>query len=94
MKAFIYVKIPQLTLCLTYKVCYTCHYLWWIPPPAPPQGEGISVKEMHDQLVTVHTLEYHNKKCTWRELLMEVKKDYKNAIISQVSSPASCYRRS
>ena len=42
------------------------------------------MKEMHDQLVTVQTLEYHNRNCTWRELLLEVKKDYKNAIISQV----------
>lgn len=39
---------------------------------------------MHEQLVTVQTREYHNKKWTWRELLLEVKKDYKTAIISQV----------
>ena len=49
------------------------------------QGEGISVKEMQDQLVTVQTLEYHNLNLSWRALLLELKKDYKSAIIAQVS---------
>ena len=30
------------------------------------------------------TLEYHNENWTWTDMLMEVKKDYKNAIIHQV----------
>ena len=48
------------------------------------QGEGISVKEMYDQIVTIQTLEYHNLNLSWRALLLEIKKDYKNAIIAQV----------
>jgi hypothetical protein len=69
-KTFIYVKIPQLTLCITYK------------------GESISVKEMHEQLVTVPTVEYHNLNMSWRALLLEIKKDYKNAIITQTIKSA------
>ena len=48
------------------------------------QGEGISVKEIHDQVVTIPTLEYHNTNWSWRALLLEIKKDYKNTIIAQV----------
>lgn len=40
---------------------------------------------MQDQLVTVQTLEYHNLNLSWRALLLELKKDYKSAIIAQVS---------
>ena len=34
--------------------------------------------------MTVPTLEYHNNNWTWTDMLMEVKKDYKNAIVHQV----------
>ena len=44
----------------------------------------MSFKDLQRQLVTVQTLEYHNKNWTWTNMLMEVKKDYKNAIVHQV----------
>uniref|UniRef100_A0A1X7V154 FMP27/BLTP2/Hobbit GFWDK motif-containing RBG unit domain-containing protein n=1 Tax=Amphimedon queenslandica TaxID=400682 RepID=A0A1X7V154_AMPQE len=64
-KTFVYVKIPQVTLCITFK------------------GDGISVKEMHEQLVTIPTLQYHDLNVSWQDLLLEIKKDYKRSIISQ-----------
>ena len=39
---------------------------------------------LNQVLVTVPTLEYHNRCCTWTDMLMEIKKDYKSAIIHQV----------
>ena len=45
----------------------------------------MSYKDLQNVLVTVPTLEYHNRNWTWTDMLMEVKKDYKNAIIHQVT---------
>ena len=42
------------------------------------------MKEITDHIVTIPTIEYHNLNLSWRALLLDVKKDYKNAIISQV----------
>lgn len=39
---------------------------------------------MHEQLVTVPTLQYHDLNVSWQDLLLEIKKDYKRSIISQV----------
>jgi hypothetical protein len=38
--------------------------------------------------MSMPTLEYHNRNGTWRDMLMEVKKDYKNAIIHQTLKSA------
>ena len=48
------------------------------------QSENVSFKDLQNQRVMLPILEYHNKNWTWTDMLMEVKKDYKNAIISQV----------
>ena len=48
------------------------------------QSESVSIKDLQNQLVTVPTLEYHNRNWTWTDMLMELKKDYKNAIVHQV----------
>lgn len=48
------------------------------------QSENVSIKDLQNQRVMLPILEYHNKNWTWTDMLMEVKKDYKNAIISQV----------
>ncbi|KAL5477873.1 hypothetical protein EMCRGX_G024726 [Ephydatia muelleri] len=66
-KTFIYVKIPQLSLCITYRS---------------------SSVNLNHVLVTVPTLEYHNRCCTWTDMLMEIKKDYKSAIIHQTLKSA------
>ncbi|CAI8057604.1 Protein KIAA0100 [Geodia barretti] len=66
---FIYVKIPQTTLCITYK------------------GDW-SYKDLQNQVMNMPTLEYHNRNLTWRDMLMEVKRDYKNAIIHQTLKSA------
>ena len=50
------------------------------------QGDSISVKEMHEHLVTVPTLQYHDLNMSWQDLLLEIKKDYKTAIIAQVNN--------
>lgn len=44
----------------------------------------MSLKDLNNVLVTVPTLEYHNKNWSWTDMLMEVKRDYKNAIVHQV----------
>ena len=66
-KTFIYVKIPQLSLCITYR------------------SPSVNLNQV---LVTVPTLEYHNRCCTWTDMLMEIKKDYKSAIIHQTLKSA------
>ena len=48
------------------------------------QSENVSFKDLQNQRVVLPILEYHNRNWTWTDMLMEVKKDYKNAIISQV----------
>lgn len=70
-KAFIYVKIPQTSLCITYK-----------------NEHNVSFKDLQNQRVNVPTLEYHNKNWTWTDMLMEVKKDYRSAIVQQTLKSA------
>ena len=50
------------------------------------QSENVSFKDLQNQRVMLPILEYHNRNWTWTDMLMEVKKDYKNAIISQVGT--------
>ncbi len=48
----------------------------------------MSYKDLQNQRVTVPTLEYHNRNWTWTDMLMEVKKDYRNAIVQQTIKSA------
>ena len=66
-------------------IVYWCHYL---------QSENVSIKDLHNQRVTMPTLEYHNKNWTWTDMLMEVKKDYKTAIVQQTIKSAIGMKRS
>ena len=52
----------------------------------------MSLKDLNDVLVTMPTLEYHNKNWSWTDMLMEVKRDYKNAIVHQVSISKPLYQ--
>ena len=47
--------------------------------------KGTNLKDVQDFMVTVPTLEYHNRNWTWTDMLMEVKKVYKQHIIQKVS---------
>jgi len=47
--------------------------------------KGANLKDVQDFMVTVPTLEYHNCNWTWTDMLMEVKKVYKQHIIQKVS---------
>ena len=50
-----------------------------------PQAEkGANLKDIQDFMVAVPTLEYHNRNWTWTDMLMEVKKVYKQHIIQKV----------
>ncbi len=60
---------------LFYHFCHVCYGV---------QSENVSIKDLQKVLVTVPTLEYHNQNWTWTDMLLEVKRDYKNAIIHQV----------
>lgn len=46
--------------------------------------KGANIKDVQDFMVTVPTLEYHNRNWTWGDMLMEVKKVYKQHIIQKV----------
>ena len=48
----------------------------------------MSFKDLQNQRVIVPTLEYHNKNWTWTDMLMELKKDYKSAIVQQTIKSA------
>ncbi|XP_065892546.1 bridge-like lipid transfer protein family member 2 isoform X2 [Dysidea avara] len=63
---FIYIKIPKIPLCISYKA-----------------EKGTNLKDVQDFMVTVPTLEYHNRNWTWTDMLMEVKKVYKQHIIQK-----------
>ena len=41
--------------------------------------------DVHDFSLVVPTLEYHNRTWTWHDLLMAMKKDCINVLVSQVS---------
>ena len=47
--------------------------------------KGANIKDVQDFMVTVPTLEYHNCNWTWADMLMEIKKVYKQHIIQKVS---------
>lgn len=54
-------------------------------PVTVSQAEkGANLKDVQDFMVTVPTLEYHNCNWTWTDMLMEVKKVYKQHIIQKV----------
>lgn len=74
---FMYVYVPFLSILLTPPS-------FRLPLYPSSQGENWSYKDLQNQVMTMPTLEYHNKNWTWTDMLMEVKKDYKNAIIHQV----------
>ena len=48
----------------------------------------MSLKDLQNQCVVVPTLEYHNRNWTWTDMLMELKKDYKSAIVQQTIKSA------
>lgn len=49
---------------------------------------NVSFKDLQNQRVVVPTLEYHNRNWTWTDMLMELKKDYKSAIVQQTIKSA------
>lgn len=48
----------------------------------------MSLKDLQNQRVVVPTLEYHDKNWTWTDMLMELKKDYRSAIVQQTIKSA------
>ncbi|XP_067034079.1 bridge-like lipid transfer protein family member 2 isoform X1 [Acropora muricata] len=63
---FIYVKIPEVSLLVSYK------------------GEkDRNIIDVHDFSLVIPTLEYHNRTWTWHDLLMAMKKDCINVLVSQ-----------
>lgn len=103
--SFIYIKIPQVPLCVSYKVrgrgrgsavgvpgpCPT------LPDPPPAQGEKNSV-DWGDLNLVLPCLEYHNNTWTWLDFAMAVKRDSRKALVAQVggdgavsASPLSPY---
>ena len=51
----------------------------------PPQGEkDRNIIDVHDFNLVIPTLEYHNRTWTWHDLLMAMKKDCTNVLVSQV----------
>ncbi|XP_078363340.1 bridge-like lipid transfer protein family member 2 isoform X2 [Oculina patagonica] len=64
--SFIYVKIPEVSLLVSYK------------------GEkDRNIIDVHDFSLVIPTLEYHNRTWTWHDLLMAMKKDCVNVLLSQ-----------
>lgn len=64
--SFIYVKIPEVSLLVSYK------------------GEkDRNIMDVHDFSLLIPTLEYHNRTWTWHDLLMAMKKDCVNVLVSQ-----------
>lgn len=64
--SFIYVKIPEVSLLVSYK------------------GEkDRNIIDVHDFSLVIPTLEYHNRTWTWHDLLMAMKKDCVNVLVSQ-----------
>ena len=55
--------------------------------------KGTNIKDVQDFMVTVPTLEYHNRNWTWGDMLMEVKKVYKQHIIQKVSARSKYVHR-
>ena len=50
------------------------------------QGEkDRNIIDVHDFSLVIPTLEYHNRTWTWHDLLMAMKKDCVNVLLSQVS---------
>ena len=43
-----------------------------------------NITDVHDFSLVIPTLEYHNRTWTWHDLLMAMKKDCINVLVSQV----------
>lgn len=95
--SFIYIKIPQVPLCVSYKVrrrgwgrtgggvpgpCPT------LPDPPPAQGEKNSV-DWGDLNLVLPCLEYHNNTWTWLDFAMAVKRDSRKALVAQVGGDSA-----
>ncbi|XP_078679800.1 bridge-like lipid transfer protein family member 2 isoform X1 [Branchiostoma floridae x Branchiostoma belcheri] len=63
---FLYIKIPQVPLCVSYK-----------------GQKDKNIEDVHNFTLLVPMLEYHNLTLTWLDFLMILKKEYKNALLSQ-----------
>ncbi|CAB3977815.1 Hypothetical predicted protein [Paramuricea clavata] len=64
---FVYVKIPEVPICFSYK----------------GEKEKNLVMDVHNFRLTLPTLQYQNRTWTWLDLMMTVKKDYKNVLVGQ-----------
>lgn len=98
--SFIYIKIPQVPLCVSYKVwgrwggvCWGrghspsslgCHPTLWVT-----QGDKNSV-DWGDLNLVLPCLEYHNNTWTWLDFAMAVKRDSRKALVAQVRAVPSC----
>lgn len=98
--SFIYIKIPQVPLCVSYKV-----WGWWAGPAGEgtqPLGLGAGL-DYHPMLpntpvtqgeknsvdwgdlnLVLPCLEYHNNTWTWLDFAMAVKRDSRKALVAQV----------
>lgn len=102
--SFIYIKIPQVPLCVSYKVrvapnlrfvvslqvVITDKHLPMLFCFVTVQGEKSSV-DWKDLNLVLPCLEYHNNTWTWLDFAMAVKRDSRKALVAQVLKPRLDY---
>lgn len=102
--SFIYIKIPQVPLCVSYKVSVALNprvvfslqvvmmnkHLPMVFCFVPVQGEKSSV-DWKDLNLVLPCLEYHNNTWTWLDFAMAVKRDSRKALVAQVLNPRLDY---
>lgn len=98
--SFIYIKIPQVPLCVSYKVWGWGAGTCWGGDTAPRPGGGLGYHPMlpntpvtqgeknsvdwGDLNLVLPCLEYHNNTWTWLDFAMAVKRDSRKALVAQV----------
>lgn len=103
--SFIYIKIPQVPLCVSYKVRGRWVGVCWGRGTAPLAGGGLGHRptlpdtplmqgeknsvDWGDLNLVLPCLEYHNNTWTWLDFAMAVKRDSRKALVAQVGGTPS-----
>lgn len=87
---FLYIKIPQFPLCVSYKVSKFLHsnllpslYHFFCFVQGQKENNFMDIREFN---LTIPMLVYHNMTWTWHDLAMAVKKECTKTLLSQVGS--------